>query len=64
MIKPEMTIGDVLRQYPQTAKVFRKFGLECMDCQIASLEKIGHGAGVHKVDLDELLIELNRLVEE
>ncbi|NIQ95252.1 MAG: DUF1858 domain-containing protein [Desulfuromonadales bacterium] len=64
MITPEMTIGDVLRRYPQTAKVFRKFGLECMDCQIANLEEIGHGAGVHKVDLDELLKELNDLVKD
>ncbi|HKL48190.1 MAG TPA: DUF1858 domain-containing protein [Desulfuromonadales bacterium] len=64
MIKHEMTIGDVLNLYPQTAKVFRKFGLECMDCQIASLEQIGHGAGVHKVDIDELLIELNRMIEK
>lgn len=64
MITADMTIGDVLRKNPETAKVFRKFGLECMDCQIASVEEISHGAGVHKVDVDELLKELNEIVRD
>jgi hybrid cluster-associated redox disulfide protein len=64
MISKEMTIEHILRKYPQTAAVFRKFGLDCMECQIAEFEAVEHGAGVHQVDVEELLKELNRVVKE
>jgi hybrid cluster-associated redox disulfide protein len=59
MITRDMTIEEVIRNYPETIPVFRKFGLECMDCQIATIEAIEHGAGVHQVDVEKLLQELN-----
>lgn len=62
MIHPGMTIEEVIRKYPATIPVFRKFGLNCMDCQIAEFEAVEHGAGVHQVNLAELLIELNRAI--
>lgn len=62
MIHPGMTIEEVIRKYPATIPVFRKFGLNCMDCQIAEFEAVEHGAGVHQVDLADLLIELNRAI--
>jgi hybrid cluster-associated redox disulfide protein len=64
MISRDMTIEDILRKHPQTAAVFRKFGLDCMECQIAAFEAVEHGAGVHRVDVEVLLKELNRVVEE
>jgi len=62
MITREMTIEEVIRRHPETIPVFRKFGLDCMDCQIASVEALEHGAGVHHVNLEELLAELNGAV--
>lgn len=64
MITRDMTIGDVIRKHPETIAVFRRFGLNCNECQIANLEEVEHGAGVHHVDVDQLLAELNRIVEE
>jgi hybrid cluster-associated redox disulfide protein len=63
MITRDMTIEDVIRQHPETIPVFRKFGLECMECQIASFEAVEHGAGVHHVDIEKLLEELNEAVK-
>ncbi len=60
MITGEMKIGEVTRLYPETIEVFHQFGLDCMDCQMASVEEIAHGAGVHHIDLEKLLEELNR----
>lgn len=60
MITKEMTIEEVIRRYPETIPVFRKFGLDCLECQIAQFEQLEHGAGVHKVDVEKLLDELNR----
>ena len=62
MINRDMKIGEVIARYPETIKVFREFGLDCMECQIAEIEDLGHGAGVHKVDIDQLLEALNRVI--
>jgi hybrid cluster-associated redox disulfide protein len=64
MINKDMTIGDVISKHPETISVFRKFGLDCNECQMASLEDLEHGAGVHRVNLDELLAEINQLIEQ
>lgn len=62
MIHPGMTIEEVIRKYPATIPVFKKFGLNCMECQIAEFEAVEHGAGVHQVDLAALLVELNKAI--
>lgn len=62
MIRKEMTIEEIIQRYPQTIPVFARFGLECVGCQIASYEALEHGAGVHHVDVEQLLKELNAVV--
>jgi hybrid cluster-associated redox disulfide protein len=59
MITREMTIAEIIASYPQTMQVFRSFGLDCMECQIADYEEVEHGAGVHNVDIEQLLKALN-----
>ena len=44
MITREMIISDIISSYPQTIEVFRSFGLDCMECQIADYEEVEHGA--------------------
>ena len=61
MITKDMTIGTIMRNHPETVKIFSRYGLDCNDCQIADLESIEHGAGVHKIRVEELLAELNRV---
>ncbi len=63
MITRDMKIGEICRKYPETVPVLKRFGLECLECQIAELESLEHGAGVHKVDVDKLLDELNRIIK-
>lgn len=62
MITRNMKIGDVIARHPETIPVFKRFGLDCNECQIAELEALEHGAGVHRVDLETLLEELNRAI--
>ncbi|MGA7826577.1 MAG: DUF1858 domain-containing protein [Geobacteraceae bacterium] len=64
MITKDMKIGEICRRYPQTVSVLKEFGLDCLECQIADLEALEHGAGVHKVDMEKLLEELNRIIAE
>ncbi len=62
MIAKDMTIGEIIRRYPQTLPIFERYGLTCYECQIAEYEALEHGAGVHKIDVERLLEELNRVV--
>lgn len=61
MITRDMIIGDIIRAYPATIAVFEKHRLDCFECQIADLETLEHGAGVHKLDINQLLRELNSI---
>ncbi len=63
MITRDMTIADIIAKHPETIKVFRSFGLDCMECQIADYEEVEHGAGVHNVDIEKLLEALNKAVK-
>ena len=63
MITREMTISAIIASYPQTIEVFRSFGLNCRECQIADYEELEHGAGVHNVDIAKLLKALNTVIK-
>lgn len=62
MIDKEMKIEEVLRRFPQTIPVFRRFGIDCVQCQLSEYEDLEHGAKVHGIDLSSLLAELNAAV--
>jgi hybrid cluster-associated redox disulfide protein len=62
MITRNMTISEILTRHPQTLAVFREFGLSCQECQIADFEEVEHGAGVHNIDIELLLRELNKAI--
>ncbi len=60
-ITKEMTITDVVREYPQTAEVFIKHGMGCLGCAAARFENIAQGAQVHGIDIDKLIEDLNKV---
>lgn len=64
MITQDMIIADIITQHPETLRVFKEYNLDCYECQISDLETLGHGAGVHKVDIDQLLTSLNGVLKE
>ena len=54
MINRDMIISDIINMHPETISIFKQFNLDCYECQIADLETIEHGAGVHMVGIDDL----------
>ncbi len=63
MITKDMIISDIISLHPETLHVFREFNLDCYECQIADIETVGHGAGVHNVALEQLLTSLNSAIK-
>lgn len=63
MIEKSMSIIDVVQKYPQTAEVFRSFGMGCLGCVAARFENIEQGASAHGINVEELMAGLNKSVE-
>lgn len=59
-IGPQHIIGEILKVYPSTEKVFRKYyGAACFSCPGQATESVRQSALMHNVEEDELLHELN-----
>ena len=62
-ISKDMTFNEVLRKYPDSVKVLKKYGMSCFGCQGAEAESMECGAIAHGVDLDSLLKDLNKALK-
>ena len=62
MITKEMIIGQVLREYPQTAEVFLSLGMHCLGCPSATMESVEGAAMTHGKDPNELVEQLNKAI--
>ena len=60
----EMSIGQIVEQYPETVPVFLKHGLMCFGCAVARFENVEQGARAHGVDADALVKDLNEAISE
>jgi hybrid cluster-associated redox disulfide protein len=58
-ITKDMTIGEVVRQYPESVAVLMSFGMGCVGCPSAQAETLEEAAQVHGLNLDELMAKLN-----
>ena len=63
-IKKENIISEVLQKYPDTADVFKSFGMHCLGCPTATGESIEQAVQVHGIDLEEMITALNKKVIE
>ncbi|GAB4345736.1 MAG: DUF1858 domain-containing protein [Candidatus Abyssubacteria bacterium] len=61
-ITKDMKIAEVMRNYPPSRPVLRKYILACTKCGGSSTESIERGAKMHGVDPDALVEELNRVI--
>src|SRR5919201_1602130 len=65
-VTPEMTISSVVDRWPDTARIFARYGLSCASCAISKSETIragatGHGGG--RVNIEDLMRDLNHYAD-
>lgn len=60
-VNADMPIAEVLRTNPKAVDVFQRFGLHCLGCIAASGESVRQAAEVHGINLEELLVELEKV---
>ena len=63
-ITKDMSIKEVVQQYPDTIEVFMISGMGCVGCAGAHFENIEQGALAHGIDVDGLMKELNAAVPQ
>jgi hybrid cluster-associated redox disulfide protein len=59
-ITKDMTIGEVVRTYPESAEILMGFGMGCIGCPSSQGETIEQAAMVHGINLDDLVAALNK----
>jgi len=63
-ITEDMTIKEVIDNYPETAMVFMKYNVGCIGCLAASFEKVKDIATVHDIDIKALVKDLNQALKK
>ena len=58
-ITKEMTIGEILRTYPNAAPILMEAGMHCLGCPASQMETIEEACMVHGVDVNEVVEKLN-----
>ena len=61
-ITKDMDILSSVEKYPETVKVYEKYGMHCFGCMAARFENIEEGALAHGIDVDALMKDLNAAV--
>ena len=59
MINKDMTIGEIVRSFPDKVAVLMSFGMGCVGCPASQAETLGEAAMVHGFEVEELVEALN-----
>ncbi|HEY4716181.1 MAG TPA: DUF1858 domain-containing protein [bacterium] len=62
-IKADMKIGEILKKFPETAKIFHEHRMDCLSCSGADTEHLSIAAVHHGKEIEKLLVELNEAVK-
>lgn len=62
-VSKDMSIIDIVQQFPQSLEVFAKYGMGCIGCAAARFENLEAGAKVHGFDPDAMVEEINALID-
>lgn len=63
-ITGKMTIKEIIEKYPKAAFVFIDYGLHCVGCPLAQSETIEEAVKLHRIDLEKLLKDLNKIANQ
>jgi hybrid cluster-associated redox disulfide protein len=63
-VTKDMSIGEVVMKWPESAGTFLEFGLHCYGCAAARYETIEQGAQAHGIDPEKLIEAINKAIEK
>ena len=62
-ITRNMTIGQIIEEYPEVVNVFQRYSMGCPDCPTAERDSLEKGAMLHGMDVEALFQELNKRIK-
>ncbi|MFN8481989.1 MAG: DUF1858 domain-containing protein [Anaerolineae bacterium] len=60
----DMTLEEILNQWPETAAVFMRHRMACVGCDLAGLETLAEAASIYGLNLATFLDELRQAVNQ
>ena len=60
-INKDMTIGELLVNFPDAAPILMEEGMHCIGCPASQGESIAEAAMVHGMDIDSLMGKLKAI---
>lgn len=60
-ITKEMTIGEILRAYPDAAPILMEAGMHCLGCPSAQGESPEEAVMVHGMEINDIMEKLSAL---
>jgi len=66
MVTKDMTLGEIITEFPETVEVMLRNGLHCVGCHVAAYETLEQGAKAHGMsdkDIEKMLEEMNDIVK-
>lgn len=65
IVTRETNLGEVVRQWPETAKLMLEYGLHCAGCFANQFDTVEQGAAIHGMsndELDEMIGRINEVI--
>ncbi|MCB8961762.1 MAG: DUF1858 domain-containing protein [Ardenticatenales bacterium] len=63
-ISPEMSIADLMRNWPATIAVFQRHRMACVGCAIAPFNSVAKAAEIYGLPLETFLAELQAAIQK
>lgn len=64
MPNPEMTVAELLEQWPACASVLNARGMACVGCELSAFETLAEAARVYDVEESHFLAALAAVVSQ
>lgn len=59
-ITKDTLIGELIRNKPEAAETLMTFGMGCVGCPASQMESLEEAAMVHGLNLEPLMVALNK----
>ncbi|MDK2562475.1 DUF1858 domain-containing protein [Romboutsia sedimentorum] len=60
MITKDTIIADIIKMKPDAPQILMSFGMGCIGCPSAQMEKLEQACEIHGLNLEEVLAKLNQ----
>ena len=63
-VNEKTLIGEIVRDYPESAEVLFGIGMHCLGCPASQAESLEDACAVHGVNVDEVVRAINEKIAQ